>query len=658
MGKTFKLWMLLMLMASGIVSCVDNYDNPAPIVDDKPFSNDKYIDQSVRPGDDFFRYAYGKWLDDASQPSLIEIVMKKMMEQEAKTIVQTDDPAVAALLQLATAAETDNSADVELLKSRLEYLTTIQTQEDLLAAFSQLHQWGYMPVARQVYFGEQRVIRPVITAGLPNAILKQFLSMSGAMSSIVEAICGYLSTFDFSQERIDEIKQNATEIETMEMAAYESNYDMLKERLRRAKIRPRTRAAVSSSYREVCKLIGVEDLADQLLIDPENEKTKALEKVIDLLLAGTEESVAKMRDYLIYYVIGQDTPFITHLSPDVKSESRANIAIKYARYHWYRLMTEAYGKENIHKEKCQEMMENFRDILIERIGNLDWMGDATKQAAQKKAHEMRFHIGYPDEWNDEFVPEVKGKTLLEAVTGLRQQMAAFARKLVGRSMLTNGWDFWCSLVPFGTYNAMYDPSNNQLIILPAFLTAPLFDTEQSEASLYATAFVFGHEMCHGFDAGGSKHDENGAIRDWWSPEDKAAFEQKQEQLITLWGQLEHYPGQPADGRFTLRENMADYGGFTLAFEAYTRRLKSQGFSGKQYDDQLKKFFLSYGMPVGVDPRERDIEQLKQSFTNDVHSAGHNRVNGIFRLSDEWYRIYNVKSTDKLYVAPADRVRIW
>ena len=78
----------------------------------------------------------------------------------------------------------------------------------------------------------------------------------------------------------------------------------------------------------------------------------------------------------------------------------------------------------------------------------------------------------------------------------------------------------------------------------------------------------------------------------------------------------------------------------------------------QIVDQLKKFFLSYGMPVAVEPRERDIELLKQSFTNDIHSAGHNRVNGIFRLSDEWYRVYNVKSTDKLYVAPSDRVRIW
>ena len=647
-----------MLMVSGIVSCVDNYDNPAPVVDDKPFNNDQYIDQSVRPGDDFFRYAYGKWLDDASQLSLMEIVMKKMMEQETQTVAQTDDPAVAALLQLATAAETDNSADVELVKSRLEYLTTIKTQEDLLTAFSQLHQLGYMPLVRQVYFGETRVIRPVITAGLPSLIIKQGIALPTAVPPIIKTICSHLDIIGLSQERIDEITQNATEIETMEIAAYESNYDMLKEKLRRAKIRPRTRAAVSSSYREVCKLLGVEDLADQLLIDTENEKTKALEKVIDLLLAGTEESVAKLRDYLIYYVMGQDMLFMPNILPKLNTEERVAYAIKHARYHWYRLMTEAYGKENIHKEKCQEMMENFRDILIERIGNLDWMSDATKQAAQKKAREMRFHIGYPDEWNEEFTPEVKGKTLLEAVTSLRQQMAAFARKLVGRSMLTNGWDFWCSLVPFGTYNAMYDPSNNELIILPAFLTAPVFDTEQSEASLYATAYVFGHEMCHGFDAGGSKHDENGAIRDWWAPEDKTAFEQKQEQLITLWGQLEHYPGQPADGRFTLTENMADYGGFTLAFEAYTRRLKSQGFSGKQYDDQLKKFFLSYGMPVAVEPRERDIELLKQSFTNDVHSAGHNRVNGIFRLSDEWYRIYNVKSTDKLYVAPSDRVRIW
>jgi predicted metalloendopeptidase len=97
---------------------------------------------------------------------------------------------------------------------------------------------------------------------------------------------------------------------------------------------------------------------------------------------------------------------------------------------------------------------------------------------------------------------------------------------------------------------------------------------------------------------------------------------------------------------------------TLALEAYTRRLKARGFSGQQYDEQLKKFFLSYGFPVALSANERSLDALKDSYLNDSHSAGHNRVNGILRLIDEWYRVYDVKPTDKLYVAPENRVSIW
>ena len=188
--------------------------------------------------------------------------------------------------------------------------------------------------------------------------------------------------------------------------------------------------------------------------------------------------------------------------------------------------------------------------------------------------------------------------------------------------------------------------------------APLFDPEQSEAALYAHASVFGHEICHGFDAGGSYYDETGAFRDWWTGEDRAVFEQKQQQLIDLWGQLEHYPGQPANGKQTLNENIADLGGATLALEAYIRRIKAQGFTGQQYDEQLRKFWLSYALLRGAEDAERDLEMMKERYMTDSHSVGHNRVNGIARLIEDWYRLYDVKPSDKLYVAPEDRVKIW
>ena len=136
-----------------------------------------------------------------------------------------------------------------------------------------------------------------------------------------------------------------------------------------------------------------------------------------------------------------------------------------------------------------------------------------------------------------------------------------------------------------------------------------------------------------------------------------AFQAKQEELVELFNQLEAYPGQLADGRKTLVENMADYGGIELALASYKQRLSEQGFKGAQLDEQIKKFFVAYGYSWRHE-REFDLDMLKRLYEIDPHSAPHNRINGMMRLLDDWYRLYDVKPTDKLYVAPQNRVKIW
>lgn len=379
--------------------------------------------------------------------------------------------------------------------------------------------------------------------------------------------------------------------------------------------------------------------------------------IIDLLFDGSQEGIAQMRDYLIFYVFGQDFVFVHRFSTGY-ANLRLDEAVKFATYHMFRLQVETMGEENIHKEKCREIMENFRTILIERIDKLDWMSSATKQIAQKKARQMRFMIGYPDQWSDEFTPVIKESTLVEAVSSLRRQWAGWKKKIIGRSMQSNGWDFWCTTNRFSLVSASYYSSSNELRISPAYLTAPYFDPDKSEASLYTAAYVFGHEISHGFDSSGSNYDENGVRQNWWADEDRAAFKQKQQQLMALYGQFEHYPGQPADSEKTLNEDMADLGGVTLAYEAYKRHLKSQGYVGQQYDEQLKKFWISYAVSTGSDEFVRNIDNLKWQYLYDSHSAAYNRVNGIVRLFDDWYRLFDVKPTDALYLAPEDRVKIW
>jgi predicted metalloendopeptidase len=246
---------------------------------------------------------------------------------------------------------------------------------------------------------------------------------------------------------------------------------------------------------------------------------------------------------------------------------------------------------------------------------------------------------------------------LATVTQLRQNAVQTISSVRGKNAAEYGWDIWASMSLFTTDNAFYMSSANTLIILPAWISKPRFDNDLSEAAVYAVTTTFGHEFCHGFDANGANFDENGYYRDWWAPADKAAFEAKQQIMVDLFNQLEVIPGLMADGEKTLDENMADYGGQELALECYKQRLTDLGFKGTQYGEQLKKFFLSFAH-LWKGENERDNSQLEYYYEVDTHSANHNRVNGMMRLQDDWYRLYDVQPTDKLYLAPKDRVKIW
>jgi predicted metalloendopeptidase len=370
------------------------------------------------------------------------------------------------------------------------------------------------------------------------------------------------------------------------------------------------------------------------------------------------ELVPVIRDYMIYSVISQDAFCIPKLAAKTDRFDILDNLLHYNKYYKYRILTETLGRDNIYKQQCIDILENMRKTFIRRVDNLDWMSDATKAEAKRKAEAMSFYVGYPDEWNDDMTPQADGDCLLAAVTQMRQHEVEVSKQMIGGNYDELGWDFMASTRLFSTDNAFHLKPVNSLVILPTWVTKPRFDSELSEATLYAVAITFGHEFCHGFDAKGSLVDADGNAHDSWTPADRQAFEAKQQMMIELFNQLEDYPGQPADGAQTLDENLADYGGVELALDCYKQRLREQGFTGEQFDEQIKKFFLAYSQ-MWKDDYERSLEGLKQMHDRkDNHSLNHVRVNGMMRLQDDWYRLYDVKPTDKLYLAPEQRVKIW
>jgi putative endopeptidase len=207
-----------------------------------------------------------------------------------------------------------------------------------------------------------------------------------------------------------------------------------------------------------------------------------------------------------------------------------------------------------------------------------------------------------------------------------------------------------------TVNAYYNAFFNEIVFPAAILQAPYFDPAADTAVNYGgIGGVIGHEMSHAFDDQGSKSDENGVLRSWWTLQDLQQFKARTSALAQQYGQYEPLPGLRLNGQTTLAENIGDNSGLAVALDAYRLSLcgkpapKLDGFSGEQ------RFFLSWSQTYREKVRE---PQLRRNIASDPHSPAEFRVNGVVRNMDAWYEAFGVKPGDKLYLPPEQRVQIW
>ena len=312
----------------------------------------------------------------------------------------------------------------------------------------------------------------------------------------------------------------------------------------------------------------------------------------------------------------------------------------------------------VNQQECLDDLERLRGKMSQRIQNLDWMSDATKEAAQEKLRKMHFYAGVPEKLIVKGAFNLTGETLLEDIIQARTQCAALTNSYVGKHTYEYFADFILISIPLSFFNAIYAPDFNGVYIFPAFCSKVMYPQSDSEEDMlrrYATFYVFAHELCHGFDSKGSQYDGEGYMRDWWAPSDKQKFEEKKQQMVDRFNELWAYEGQHADGLKTLGENMADFGGFRLTFELFKELMIEKGYYGESLKHMLREYFLHYAQVWKEE--DRGTEGYRQQYLTDVHSASFNRINGIARLMDEWYDLFQVKSGD-IYVAPADRPYIW
>ncbi len=302
------------------------------------------------------------------------------------------------------------------------------------------------------------------------------------------------------------------------------------------------------------------------------------------------------------------------------------------------------------KAKIEELVANLKVAMHARIEKLDWMGEATKQQALKKLDTYNIKVGYPDKPRDYSKVEIRSDDLLGNV---RRAAAADLKFYLDRLPGPVDRADW-SMTP--QTNDAYNGSLRDIVFPAGILQPPMFDANADPAVNYgAIGGVIGHELTHGFDDQGRKLDAEGKLRDWWTAEDAKAFEARAAVLGTQYSGFEPLPGVKVNGELTMGENIADLGGLTIALDAYRASLKGKpapaidGLTGDQ------RVFLGWAQAWRGKLRD---DAIRKQVVSDPHSPRQYRVNGPARNIDDWYMSFDVKPDEKLFVDPKDRVRIW
>jgi putative endopeptidase len=392
----------------------------------------------------------------------------------------------------------------------------------------------------------------------------------------------------------------------------------------------------------------------------------ALENVL------SKSSLEDIKAYLRWRLIDRTAPFLHYalVQADFAFNTKYLRGIDALRPRWKRVLDatngavgEAIGKLYVEKNfppeakaKAMQMVDNIKLAFADRIRNLDWMSDSTKEKALKKLSTFSVKIAYPDEWRDysRLVVEKNPEKGSYAQNVMNAQRFNFNRQIskLGKPVDRKEW----RMTP-QTVNAYYNPTFNEIVFPAAILQPPFYDYRADEAVNYGgIGAVIGHEISHGFDDQGSKFDAAGNLKNWWSAEDLKRFQEKGKAYAEQFNKYEPLPGVFVQGQFTLGENIGDLGGVTVAYEGLQRHLKEHGNPGliEGYTPE-QRFFISWATIWRTKYKD---ESLRTQVLTDPHSPGMYRSNGPLTNFPEFYKAFNVKEGNKMFRPESERVKIW
>ncbi len=643
------------------------------------------INSAIEPGDDFFRYFNGTWLEEAEIPSdrtstgsFLDLAIRSeervqaiLANLETKENISAVERKVRDLYRSFIDAAHLEEIGLAPATEDLQTIAEIETHEDVTRVMASTSMGTESIFGVRIGIDEKNpnaYAASIRQSGLGLPDRDYYLLEEPNIVATREAYVAYIAQI-LELGGLKDVGEKAAEIYALETKIAEIHWPRAERRDADRIYNPMTVSALSEYapgfpwllYLQEMGISPVNQAGERIVVASENTAFPPLAE----LFAMTP--VATWRDYLTFHYLDSHAPYLSSAFDNANFEFRGRTLggqaqqlerAKRGVQLLNRTIGEGVGQIYVARHfppsakiQAEALVSNLLVVYRDRIRTLDWMGEETRAQALQKAESFTVKIGYPDKWRDYSALAVTEDDLL----GNRSRSAAFEWNYdvlrLDEPVDRGEW----GMSP-QTVNAYYNPSLNEIVFPAAILQAPFFDPYADDAVNYGgIGAVIGHEISHGFDDQGSKYDALGVLENWWTEMDRANFEGRTSRLVDQFNAYSPLEGMFVNGQLTLGENIADTAGITIAHAAYALSLGGEPVPVLDGFDGAQRVFLGYAQVWRYKAQEAT---MRRRILSDPHSPPEFRVNGAIRNVDSWYEAFGVGPDDALYLPPEERVQLW
>jgi putative endopeptidase len=674
--KNSRILVILVAASLNFISC-----NKKEVELSDPLVTNR--DTLVNPANDFFKYANGGWFKNNPIPSTeqsngifrtiadtINNQIKQICEKSAQDESAekgSNKQKIGDFYASGMDSITINKAGISPLKSEFAKIDAIKDVPSLVNSIAHLHTIGASP-AFSFYLGQDDKIstKYALFLGQGGLGLGNRDYYFNTDEQTVKIRTEYVKHLQAMLKLIGQNEASATSIMKLEtdLAKASRKLEDLRDPIKnynKMTVASLGKITPNINWNSMFPVLGVAK-ADSVIVG-QPEFYKALNTFVK------SYSIEDWKTYLKWDLVNS---YAAYLNSDIEKQnfkfySTVMNGVSKQKPRWKRVVgqTDNYLGELIgqvyvaeylpkgSKEKLLEIGNNIRDVYADHIKKLDWMSEATKVIALKKLSKIVMKVGYPDKWKDMSSMKIDRKSYCGNVIQANIWSYKDMINKYGKPVDRTEW----SMNP-QTYNAYYNPSNNEIVVPACNIIVPGFEGRMpDDAILYGIigGSTFGHEITHGFDDQGSQYDENGNLNNWWTPEDLKKFQAKTKLIVSQFNKYTVLGNKHINGEATQGENIADLGGVVMGYEAFkkTAQYKNNQKISNLSPDQ--RFFLAYGYAWMVNTKD---EALASQIMTDVHAPAQFRINGPLSNIPEFYKTFNVKPGNKMYKPDSLRVVIW